>query len=506
MNVVLEAKDIVKEFPGVRALNHVSFRLEKGQIHALCGENGAGKSTLINVLSGVYPRSTYEGQFFIDGEKAKFQKVHDATQKGIAVIHQELSLFDELSVMENMFVGHEITKNRILDKNKMYVEASKWLKRLKMDDISPDTRLGNLGVGKQQLVEIARVLRLADVKVLILDEPTAALTEAETEILLGILLELKKNGMSIIYISHKLDEVMRIADYVTVLRDGESVGGAEIERLNEPEIVRLMVGREINELYPERQAKRGDVVLEVRHMNVKEHFTQKSIVEDVSFTLRKGEILGVFGLIGAGRTELMSAVVGSYEYAHQGEVCLEGKDLHIKAPADAIKNGIVYCTEDRKGLGIIPTMDIRENMTLSRIHQFKRGLAVDQNREILASNQQVKAFNVKTPSLSTKITNLSGGNQQKVLLGRSMIGKTKVLILDEPTRGIDVGAKQEIYSIINRLAEEGFSIIMVSSELPEILGVCDRVLVMHRGKITGEFDNTELQLTQEEVMTKATGM
>ena len=506
MKTVLEARNIVKDFPGVRALDHISFKLDEGQIHALCGENGAGKSTLINVLSGVYPVSTYEGELLLFNKKVNFENVSDSIKRGIGVIHQEISLFNELSVMENLFVGQEISKRGIVEKNEMYVQTREWLDKIKLTEVEPDTRLGDLGVGKKQLVEIARVLRLSDIKILILDEPTAALTEAETEVLLEILKVLKAADMSIIYISHKIDEVMRIADYVSVLRDGKSVGGAPIRELSQADIIRMMVGRDLTDMYPLRKGERNDTVMRVENFCVKEHFTDKTIVEETSFELCKGEIIGLFGLLGAGRTELVSSIFGNREYKYTGSVILEEKKLSITSPGDAIKSGIIYCTEDRKKFGIIPTMDIRENTTIAQIDMFRHGLTVDVHKETIFSNQKVESFNIKTPSLASKIINLSGGNQQKVLLARSLLGNTKVLILDEPTRGIDVGAKQEIYVILSKLVEEGLSIIWVSSELPEILGMCDRVMVMHRNRITAILDNMETKLTEETVMAKATGL
>ena len=502
----LEAHGIIKDFTGVRALNNITFTLEEGQIHALCGENGAGKSTLINVLSGVYPISTYEGEFSVFGKTAAFKNSADAIEAGIGVVHQELSLFPELSVMENLFVGHEAINHGMIDSYKMYTEAAKWLERLGIDDVNPLMRLRDLGVGKQQLIEIARILRLNDVKILILDEPTASLTESETGVLLNILGELKAGGMSIIYISHKLDEVMRIADYVSVIRDGESIGGAPISEIKEEDIVRMMVGRELVDMYPVKKRNISDTIMAVKNFSVEEHFTGKEIVLDVSFELKKGEVLGLFGLIGAGRTELVSSIFGSKKFVSSGEVFLEGEKVQIRNPHDAINKGMFYCTEDRKELGIISTMSIRENTTIANLDMFKKNITIDVYEETKKTNEKVKAFKTKTPSLETKIVNLSGGNQQKVLLGRSMLGNTKVLILDEPTRGIDVGAKQEIYSIINDLVAKGLSLIVVSSELPEILGICDRVIVMHRGKMTGELDNMERKLTEENVMAKATGL
>ena len=503
--MVLQAGNITKEFPGVKALNNVSFELQEGQIHALCGENGAGKSTLINVLSGVFPRGSYDGKIMMDGEEVHFETVRDASSHGIAVIHQELSLFNELTVKENMFINNELKGRLFLDEDKMHIECLEWLKRIRMEDVHPETQIKKLGVGNQQLIEIARVLRQSNVRVLILDEPTAALTETETKILLEILRELRDSGMAIAYISHKLTEVMQLADYVTVLRDGESVGGKAIADITEPELVAMMVGRQISEMFPPRHESHGDVLLEVKNYSVNEHFTNKPVVTDASFDLKEGEILGVFGLIGAGRTELMSSIFGSPRFKRDGKVMLDGQELIINTPKDSIDAGIFYCTEDRKSQGIIPKMNIRENITISRLKDFKRGLFVDQDQEIITSEKKVKELRVKTPDLETKIMNLSGGNQQKVLLARSLVGNTRILILDEPTRGIDIGAKQEIYSIINELAQQGISIIMVSSELPEILGLSNRVLVMHRGRITGEFDDCE-KVTQEQVLAKAAGL
>lgn len=504
MSIALQTNAIIKDFPGVRALNNVSFTLEEGTIHALVGENGAGKSTLINILSGVYPFGTYEGAFSVMGKEARFLTVADSAAQGIAVIHQELSMFPELSVTENIFVHNEITSGAFLDHYAMRRDTLALLKKLKMESVSPDAKVGTLGVGKQQLIEIARALKLNDVKILILDEPTASLTEVETDILLGILRELRQTGMSIIYISHKLDEVLAIADDITVLRDGQSVGSAKANEMTKDALVTMMVGREIHEMYPHRDVNIGDVLFEVSNANVKEHNTGKTVVENAGFSLRKSEILGFYGLIGSGRTELMLSVFGSNLYEHSEEVRFEGKKLDISGPADAIANGIFYCSEDRKVLGIIPTMDISENVTIPRLELFKNGLLIDKDKEKLEVMEKVRDFRIKTASLLTKIVNLSGGNQQKVLLARSILGNTKVLILDEPTRGIDVGAKQEIYSLMNELSENGVSVIMVSSELPEVLGVCDRVVVMHEGIITGEFDNTQHTLTQEEVIVKAT--
>jgi len=507
MSTILEARHIIKEFPGVRALDDVTFSLEKNQIHALCGENGAGKSTLINILSGVYPVSTYEGEILLEGNPVHFKTIREARQAGIAVIHQELSLFGELSVAENLFMGQEMHTRGILKWNEMLLETEEWLKKLKLEEISPHTKISELGIGQQQLIEIARALRMSNVKVLILDEPTASLTEKETEILLTFLRELRAQGTSCIYISHKVEEVMQIADYVTVLRDGKTVGGGSTKTLKKEDIIRMMVGREISDLYPKRGCKASDeVILEIKDYCVREKITGKQIVSNASFKLHKGEVLGLYGLIGAGRTELMSSVYGSNTWERSGEVIIAGNPVKIKSPRDALKAGLTYLTEDRKAAGIIGTMSVRENTSITFLEKFKTLLGINEPREVVTVKEQIEKLRVKTPSTETKIINLSGGNQQKVLLARCLLEKINIIILDEPTRGIDIGAKHEIYQIINTLVEEGVSIIMVSSELPEILGMCDRVIVMGNGRVMGEFDNKDRCVTQESILISATGM
>jgi len=506
MATVLEAKNIVKEFPGVRALDNVSFSLEEKQIHALCGENGAGKSTLINVLSGVYPASSFEGSIILDNESVEFRNTKEADQHGIAVVHQELNLFSELSVAENMFMGNEIHNHGIVGWDEIFKQTDMWLKKLKIEGVDASTKIKELGVGKQQLVEIARVLRLADVKVLILDEPTASLTDAETDILMGFLKELKNHGTSCIYISHKLDEVLRIADYVTVLRDGKTVGGDNISAVTKDDIISMMVGREIEDMYPDRQhVAKDESILRVVNFNVRERFTHKVLVEDANFELKRGEILGMYGLIGAGRTELVNSMFGSTEWQSSGEVHLDNSKIKSHSTAESLKKGMALLTEDRKSSGIVPTMSVRENTSLTFLEMFKSLMGIRVEKEVIQVKEVTESLNVKTPSINTKIVNLSGGNQQKVLIARCLLSKIKVLIMDEPTRGIDVGAKQEIYSIIERLVEEGVSVIMVSSELPEILGMCDRILVMNKGKITGEFDSRNEKLTQADILKSATG-
>jgi D-xylose transport system ATP-binding protein len=507
MDNILEANGITKLFPGVRALDNVCFTLKKGQIHAFCGENGAGKSTLIKILCGVYPHTDYEGDLLIDNKAAKFNHIADAEKMGIAVIHQELNLFHQLSVTENLFVGHEIHKNGILDKNAMTKEADQWIEWLDLEGVTSSTIVGDLGVGKQQLVEIARAIRMPGVRILILDEPTASLTGKETELLLGILEKLRNEGTSIIYISHKLDEIMRLCDHVTVLRDGQSVGSADVKDITQDELVRMMVGREISEMYPPMgKEPAAEILFELKEFNIVERITHKQVVKNASLNVRKGEILGLYGLVGAGRTELISTAYGSDQYIGAGKVTWKGKPLKINSPVDALNAGIAYCTEDRKMAGIIPTMHVQSNITIEFISSFVKFLSIDQNMEVKRSEEQSRNLAIRTPSLMTKIVNLSGGNQQKVLLARNLIGNIELLILDEPTRGIDVGAKQEIYAIMRKLVGGGVAILMISSELPEILGVSDRVYVMYRGIITGELDNRKTKLTQEMVMRKAAGI
>lgn len=506
MSIVLEAFNITKDFPGVRALDTVNFKLEENQIHALCGENGAGKSTLINVLSGFFPTGSFQGDIILEDKKVCFKTIKDALDSGIAVIHQELNLFSELSVTENLFIGNEIHKNGLIDWNEMYSQTEKWLDRLGLNDVGCRSKIGELGVGKQQLIEIAKVMRLSKIKVLILDEPTASLTTKDTLFLLDFLRKLKQSGTSCIYISHKIEEVMQIADYVTVLRDGKTVGGGAIRSLTKKDIIQMMVGREISSLYPMGDHTISeDCVLEIRNFSVKEYVTDKQIVEDANFMLKKGEILGLYGLVGAGRTELVSSIYGSTAWIKKGEVYLDGKKAHIKSPSDALKKGLAYLTEDRKSSGIIPTMSVRENVSISYLEKLSSFFGIQEDKEVVEVSRMVESLKVKTPGLNTKIINLSGGNQQKVLLARSLMNQIKVLIFDEPTRGIDVGAKQEIYNIIQSLAKDGVSVLMVSSELPEILGICDRVLVMNKGVITGEFDNLDKSVTQEMILKSATG-
>ncbi|KUJ91435.1 MAG: ABC transporter-like protein [Thermoanaerobacter thermocopriae] len=501
---ILEMYNITKEFPGIRALDNVSFKVKRGEIHALCGENGAGKSTLMKILSGVYPYGTYSGEIFFNGEKLILHSIKDAEKKGIAIIHQELALIKELSVKENIFIGNEPNKNGIVDFDQMYLNAKKILQQFNLD-IDPNTLVKNLGVGQQQLVEIAKALS-KNASLLILDEPTSSLTEADVEILLKILKKLKENGVTCIYISHKLDEVMEIADTVTVIRDGKTIGTDSVKNLTKEKIISMMVGRELSQLYPREEHFIGEVIFEVKDFNVYDtKLPNRKIVKNVSFKLRKGEILGIAGLIGAGRTELVSSIFGSYPGKWTGDVYLEGKNVIIKNPSDALKYGIAMVPEDRKKEGLISLMSVKENMTISNLENYKKNLigTINENRELLDVKDYIKKINIKTSHFSTQVKNLSGGNQQKVVLAKNLLSKPKILILDEPTRGIDVGAKYEIYKLMFSLAKEGISIIMISSELPEILGISDRIIVMHDGEKKGEFENKNV--TQEMIMQCAIG-
>ncbi|GIM46700.1 xylose import ATP-binding protein XylG [Collibacillus ludicampi] len=498
----LEMNGITKEFPGVKALNQVSFKVRPGEIHALCGENGAGKSTLMKVLSGLYPAGTYEGDIYVFGERKEFQSIKDAEDAGIVIIHQELALVKELTVGENLFLGAEPGKYGLVDWNEMYVQTKKWLERVGLQ-VSPDTKAGRLGIGQQQLVEIAKALA-KNARILILDEPTAALTESEVETLVHILDQLRQSGVACIYISHKLNEVFRLADTITVLRDGQSVATHPASELNEDRVIALMVGRELTERYPYVQRKAGDVVLEVSDYVVyDEHDPTKKRIDGVSFRLHKGEILGIAGLMGAGRTELAMSLFGAYGGQKEGSVKVENQSVRIHTVSDAIRAGIAYVSEDRKRFGLVLGMDVKTNITLPNMDEISYAGVVNHNEEIKHAQQYREDLRIKTASLETAVGTLSGGNQQKVVLSKWLMANPKILILDEPTRGIDVGAKYEIYNLMNQLVEQGVAVIMISSELPEILGMSDRILVMHEGKITAEFSREEA--SQEAIMVAATG-
>lgn len=501
---ILEMRNITKTFPGVKALDNVSFRVAQGEIHCLVGENGAGKSTLMKVLSGVWPYGSYEGDILFGGEVQKFKGIADSERVGIAIIYQELALFPELTVYENIFLGHEIKKGALVDWNETIKQADKMLKKVKLN-VNPAAKIKDLGVGKQQLVEIAKALS-KDVKLLILDEPTAALNEDDSENLLNLIRDLKENGVTCIMISHKLKEVISIADTVTVLRDGQTVVTLDAHKgeVSEPVLIKHMVGREIENIYPKREHQRSDdVVLEVRNWSAHSQQLGRDVLKDVNFTLRKGEIVGFAGLMGSGRTELALSLFGnSTGYQVKGDLVIAGQKQTFKQPEDAIKAGLAYVTEDRKAKGLILIQDVKQNVTLANLREIARRGVVDNQAEAQVANEYRVRLNIKTPSIEQKVGNLSGGNQQKVSLGKWLFVKPNVLILDEPTRGIDVGAKYEIYTLMNGLVEQGMSIIMISSELPEVLGMSDRVYVVASGRITGELPIEEA--TQEKIMQLAT--
>lgn len=502
---ILEMKDISKEFPGVKALSNVNFKVKKGEIHCLVGENGAGKSTLMKVLSGVYPHGTYTGDIVLNGSVQQFKSIADSEEKGIAIIYQELALIPELSVFENIYFGHEIMNGKVINWNKTIVQAAELLKKVRLD-ISPSTKIKNLSVGKRQLVEIAKALS-KNVSLLVLDEPTAALNEDDSANLLELMKQLKLQGVTCIMISHKLKEVVAIADTITVIRDGTTICSmdAASKKVTEQEIIKNMVGREIENIYPPRQKKEpGDIFMEVRNWTVKDPSSDRTILKNINIHIRKGEIVGIAGLMGSGRTELALSIFGNtprYQI-ESGVVMANNAPQSLRSPKDAMNVGIAYVSEDRKGNGLVLIQDIKYNISISNLKKLVEGLVINENEEINMANDYRRSINIKSPSIKQKVLNLSGGNQQKVSIAKWLFTGPKVLILDEPTRGIDVGAKFEIYSLMNKLVEEGMSIIMISSELLEVLGMSDRIYVMSEGSITGELYAAEA--TEQKIMTMAT--
>ncbi len=498
----LEMRDITKSFPGVRALDGVSFDLHRGEVHALVGENGAGKSTLIKILGGVYPHGEYGGEILIEGTAQRFAGVREAEKAGIAVIYQELSLVREMTVGQNIFLGREPTRLGVIRWDELYRRAQGLLADLHLS-IDPLTPVRGLGIGQQQLVEIAKALS-HNAQVLVLDEPTAALTDSEVETLFGILQKLRERGVGMIYISHKLDEVFRISDRITVLRDGKTVGTNVTPEWTESQVIARMVGREVGDIFPTFEHVKGDVMFEAAGMTVSDpDIPQKKLVDNVSFSVRQGEVLGIAGLMGAGRSDLLMAIFGAHAGLVSGEIRVEGKRVEIKSPADAIKQGIGFVTEDRKRFGLVLDQTILNNMTLAGLRQISGRFITSVDAESAAGERAMNNLRVKAKSVFTVAGTLSGGNQQKVVLAKWLLTEPRVLFLDEPTRGIDVGAKQEIYAQINALAKSGLAIVLVSSELPEVLGLSDRIVVLHEGKQTGEF--TRFTATPEAVMACATG-
>lgn len=491
---ILEMHGIIKEFPGVKALDNVNFVVKKGEIHCLVGENGAGKSTLMKVLSGVYPYGSYEGDIIYEGQTVQFHSIKESERAGIAIINQELALIPELSVEENIFFGHEITKGKRIDWNQTTVRAVEFLKKVRLD-VNPKIKVKELGVGRQQLVEIAKALS-KKARLIILDEPTSSLNEEDSENLLSLLRELKNEGVSLIMISHRLKEVVSVADTITVLRDGATVCSMDAvhKTVTENEIIRYMVGREMENIYPKRENHMaGEVRFEIRDWSVQDPKSGRIILDHINLNVREGEIVGLAGLMGAGRTELALSLFGNTPgwNIKEGSVILDGKNVRFRSPKAAIEAGVAYATEDRKKNGLVLIQDIKFNITFANLKALLSNHIVNENEEIKQAMRLKKEINIKAPSVQQKVYNLSGGNQQKVVLAKWIFAGPKLLILDEPTRGIDVGAKYEIYSLMNEMVKNGMSIIMISSELLEILGMSDRIYVMCEGRITGEISAEE---------------
>ena len=501
---LLEMKGIVKQFGGVRALDGIDLQVRAGECIGLCGENGAGKSTLMKVLSGVYPHGTWDGEILWDGQPLRAQSIRDTEDAGIIIIHQELMLVPQLSVAENIFMGRELTlPGGRMNYGAMYKRADELLRELKIPELNVALPVMNYGGGHQQLVEIAKALN-KNARLLILDEPSSSLTASEIAVLLDIIRALKAKGVTCIYISHKLDEVAAICDTIVVIRDGRHIATTPMAQMDTQRIIAQMVGREMSQLYPPRAKPTniGEVVFEARNVTcIDADNAQRKRVDNVSFKLHRGEILGIAGLVGAGRTELVSALFGAYQGPCQAEVWLEGKQIDTTTPLKAIARGLAMVPEDRKHHGIVPDLDVGQNITLSVLDQFVRATRIDGQAEMKAVRDEIGKLELKTASPSLPITSLSGGNQQKAVLAKMLLTLPRVLILDEPTRGVDVGAKYEIYKLMIALAEQGVSIIMVSSELAEVLGVSDRVLVMGEGRLRGDFINDGL--SQETVLAAA---
>ncbi|MDI1315293.1 sugar ABC transporter ATP-binding protein [Prosthecobacter sp.] len=500
--MILRAQNITKRFPGVTALKDVSFDLREGEIHALCGENGAGKSTLIKLLSGIHPHGSYEGRFDVTGEEARFATIKDAERAGLAVIYQELALVEEMTVAENIFLGREPHRWGVfIDWPRMYREAQALLNRFKVD-LDPAAPVRTLGVGQKQLVEIIKALA-KNSKILILDEPTAALAEHEVLILLDILRDLRQRGIASIYISHKLDEVFGIADRITVLRDGSTVCTSNATDTSKTEVIRQMVGREIGDLFPRRTSQPGEVILRVDSLSVADAETGSPRLHDISFELRAGEVLGIGGLMGAGRTELLMHLFGAWGRHVSGSMQLHGQPLGGLTPETIIQRGLVLASEDRRRYGLHLEQEIGFNLSLSSLASVTRGGFIQRNAEIRRNQSMFDSLRVKATGLEAVVGKLSGGNQQKVVLGKALLTEPTVILLDEPTRGIDVGAKLEIYEIINQLTAAGKAVTLVSSELPELIGMSDRILMLNAGRVGGAFSRAEA--TQEKLMAAAMG-
>jgi putative multiple sugar transport system ATP-binding protein len=507
---MLEMRSITKEFPGVRALTDVNLTVRRGEIHAICGENGAGKSTLMKVLSGVYGHGSYQGDIFLEGQQVRFRDIRQSEAAGVVIIHQELALIPELSIAENLFLGNEVATRGVISWDRVNHRAIELLARVGLRE-NPLTPVKHLGIGKQQLVEIAKALS-KDVKLLILDEPTAALNDNDSQHLLGLLDRLRSAGITSILISHKLNEIEQIADRITILRDGRTIetlavagdgvdqAGVDQAGVDQDRIIRGMVGRDLEHRFPDHEPSVGDVLFEIRDWTVMHpHDHGRTVIDKANLKVRRGEIVGIAGLMGAGRTELARSVFGrSYGSRIEGQLLLGGTELRLRSVHAAIEAGIAYVTEDRKGLGLNLLDDIKTSISASRLEKLVSGVTVDERQEVMVAEGYRRSMNIRTPSVEAGVAKLSGGNQQKVVLSKWMFADPELLILDEPTRGIDVGAKYEIYQIIQRLADQGRGVMVISSELPELLGLCDRIYTLAEGRITHEFARDEAD--QESLM------
>ena len=495
---ILEMRDITKTFPGVKALSNVNLSVEEGEIHAVVGENGAGKSTLMKVLSGVYPSGTYDGKIIYRGQECHFKGIHDSERVGIVIIHQELALVPMLSITENIFLGNEHARNGVIDWDANEARTAALLKKVGLSE-DPNTLITHIGVGKQQLVEIAKALS-KEVKLLILDEPTASLSEKDSQALLDLLLEFKRQGITSILISHKLNEISHVADHVTIIRDGQTIETLARGEITEDRIITSMVGRSLDDRYPPRDPHVGEVVFEVKNWSVYHPLhADRQVIKGIDLKVRRGEVVGIAGLMGAGRTEFAMSMFGrSYGRRITGEAFLNGKKLDLSSVGRAVKQGVAYVTEDRKTYGLNLIDHIKHNITIANLDGVSRHSVIDDLRELDVANEYRTKTNIRSPNVYQKVGNLSGGNQQKVVLSKWLFANPEVLILDEPTRGIDVGAKYEIYTIIGRLAAEGKAIIVISSEMPELLGITDRIYVMNDGRMVGEMAASDA--SQEKIM------
>lgn len=491
---ILRIEKVVKRFGNVTALEDVSLNVKRGEIHVLCGENGAGKSTLMNIISGVYPQGTFEGNFFYNNKECRFRSIGDSEKEGIVIIHQHLALIPALSIAENIYLGNEIRKGIGIDWNKTRQEAARVMDMVGLNE-SPDTFIQNIGVGKQQLVEICKAIS-KNVKLLILDEPTAALNDEESDKLLNLIKEFKKQGITSILISHKLREVTKVCDAITIIRDGKTIETLYkgVDEISEARIIKGMVGRELTNRFPARSSTIGDISLEIKEWNVYDSvLAGKQVLHNINMYVRKGEVLGIAGLMGAGRTELAMSIFGrSYGSDISGKLLMNGREIHIKDVPDAIKSGIAYVSEDRHVYGMIQGQSITNNITLPSLLKFVSKGTIDSNKEVVVANEYRDKLSIKCYNVEQDVSKLSGGNQQKVIFSKWVLAGSDVLILDEPTRGIDVGAKYEIYQVINEMVAQGKSVILISSDMPEILGMCDRTYIMNEGYVVGELEGNEI--------------